>query len=223
MIAWPRCTMNALEKSTPRHLSVAVLFAIATVCILQPCFCLADSKNNHWPVRYLAGSKKSQAGAKLDLAIVDQEVTGKKGKNIVLHIPAASITVVGYDTSSHSRSWAWLDAGSTADQGKQEGSLAGPPLWVPFAVGAIAVAPFKSTQHFVRILWQEDGVPSEALFEVGKNDYDAVLDALQNLTGKTWQDLPGAQKKLLAEIQSAKNQSVPLQVNHTVVLNKGEM
>jgi hypothetical protein len=174
-----------------------------------------------WRVRYVAGSKNSETGAKLDLAILNQEVTGKKGKNIVLQIPAASITEVGYDTSSHNRGWAgaWLDAGSTASQGSTDEAL----IMVPFVVGAAVTAPLKSTQHFVRILWREDGVPSEVLFEVGKDDYSAILEALQNLTGKRWQDLPGARKKLLAEIQSAKNRSVPLQVDRTVVLNKAEM
>lgn len=214
--------MHALEKPAPQRLSIVALFTIAAVCILQPSFTLGDSNKNHWPVRYVDGSKTSEMGAKLDLAILNQEVTGKKGKNIVLQIPAAGITEVVYDTSSHNRGWAgaWLDAGDTASQGTGRDEAL---VLVPFLVGAAVTAPFKSTQHFVRILWQEDGVPSEALFEVDKDDCGAVLKALQNLTGKTWQDLPGARKKLLAEIQSAKNRSVPLQVNRTVVLNKAEM
>jgi hypothetical protein len=212
--------MNALEESAPQRLSIFLL-VMAAVCVLQQSFALPGSKDGQWRVTYVAGSKKSQAGAKLDLAILNQEVTGKKGKNIVLRIPAASITEVGYDTSSHNRGWAWLEASSVADQGTR--SQGAGLVLAPILVGAAVMAPLKSTQHFVRILWQEDGVPAEALFEVGKDDYDAVLKALQNLTGKPWQNLPEARKNLLAEIESAKNRSVPLQLDHTVVLNEAEM
>jgi hypothetical protein len=214
-------TMNALEKSPPQRLSVVALLAMTAVCILQPTLSLASGKDNEWRVKYVAGSKKSQAGAKLTLAILNKEVTGKKGEDIVLQIPAASITEVGYDTSSHNRGWTWLNAGAdVTTQGK--GDYGGLVL-APFLVGAAMMAPFKSTQHFVRILWQEGGVPSEALFEVGKDDCGAVLKALKDLTGKPWQDLPEARKDLVAEIKSAKDRSVRLQVDHTVVLNEAEM
>jgi hypothetical protein len=94
---------------------------------------------------------------------------------------------------------------------------------VPFLVGAAVMAPFHSTQHFIRILWQENGVPSESLFEVGKGDYVAVLNGLQSLTGKPWQNLPEARKALLAEIEGAKSRTVALQLDRTVVLNEAEM
>jgi len=80
-------TINTLEKSPPQRLSVVALFAITAVCILQLTLSLASGKDNEWPVKYVAGSKKSQAGAKLTLGILSQEVTGKKGKDIVLQIP----------------------------------------------------------------------------------------------------------------------------------------
>ena len=193
---------------------------MGAVCILQPSLCWSGDKGNEWPVKYIAGTKKSQVGAKLNLAILNQEVTGKKGRDIVLQIPAASIIEVGYDTSSHNRGWTWLNAGAVAAQGTgRQGGL----ILVPFLVGAAVTAPFKSTQHFVRILWQEGGVPSEALFEVDKDDYGSVLKGLQDLTEKPWRDLPEARKNLLAEIKSAKDRSVRLQVDHTVVLNEAEM
>lgn len=221
--------MNAFEKCSPQRLSAVALLAITAACILQPTLSLATGKDNEWPVRYVAGSKKSQAGAKLNLGILNQNVTAKKGKDVVLRIPAASITEVGYDTSSHNRGWTWLNAGANVpDLGKGDfggsgkGDL-GDLVVVPFVVGAAVTAPFKSTQHFVRILWQEDGAPSEVLFEVGKDDYGTVLRALKDLTGKPWQDLPEARKNLVAEIENAKKQSVPLQLDHPVVLNEADM
>jgi len=197
---------------------------VVAVCLLQS-FVWAAGKDKQWPVKYVAGSKKSQQGAKLELTVSNQAITGRKGKDIVLEIPAANVIEVGYDDSSHNRGWAWLNAaGEAAGAGSGAGGSGyGGLVFAPVLVGAAVMAPFKSTQHFVRLLWQDSGVPSEALFEVGKDDYGAVLLALQNLTGKPWQDLPEARKKLLGEIEGAKDQSVPLQLDRTVVLNEAEM
>jgi hypothetical protein len=80
----------------------------------------------------------------------------------------------------------------------------------------------STTQHFVRILWQENREPSEALFEVGKEDY-AILSAFQDATGKPWQDLPVARKKLLDEIRAAQDRRIPVQLDRPVILNEVEM
>jgi len=79
-----------------------------------------------------------------------------------------------------------------------------------FLAPAAILSPFKSTKHFVRILWENEGNPSEVLLEVGKEDYHAVLDELQRLSGKPWVDLPQARKKLVSEIEQAKGRSAPL-------------
>jgi hypothetical protein len=204
-----------------------VAVALVAGCALQPNISWANSKQGQWPVRYVAGSKKSQGGAKVDLLVSKEAVRCRKGKNIVLEIPAASITEVGYDDSSHNRGWTWLKAGSEITrEGKCSGLGCGAAtvlIGTPVVVGAVALAPFKSTQHFVRVLWQENGEPSEALFEVGKEDYAAVLTAFQDATGKPWQDLPVARKKLLDEIKAAQDRRIPVQLDRAVVLNEAEM
>lgn len=205
----------------PGSLSVVFLVALAALWLVQPSLCSAGGKENHWSARYVAGSKKSNQGATLDLVISDQKVTGKKGKNVVVEIPAASITEVGYDTSSHNRGWTLLKVAGAGGSGA--GSGYGGLVFAPVLVGAAVMAPFHSNQHFVRILWQDSGVPSEALFEVGKDDYSSVLNALQNLTGKPWQNMQEARKKLLGEIESAKGRSVAVQLDRTLVLNEAEM
>jgi hypothetical protein len=197
--------MNSHKEPEPRSLSVVFLVALAALWLVPPSLCSAGGKEKQWSAKYVAGSKKSNQGAKLELVISNQEITGRKGKNVVLEIPAANITEVGYDTSSHNRGWAWL---KVADEGGSgAGSGYGGLAFAPVLVGAAVMAPFHSTQHFVRILWQDSGVPSEALFEVGKDDYSAILNALQNSTGKPWQDIQEARKTLLGEIESAKGRS----------------
>ncbi|HEV2663721.1 MAG TPA: hypothetical protein VG324_02360, partial [Blastocatellia bacterium] len=63
-----------------------------------------------WPVKY--------AGAQVELVITDQSVRFKTGEETVMEIPAASISEVGYDTSSHNLGWPYLkDAGAAMGAG----------------------------------------------------------------------------------------------------------
>lgn len=172
--------------------------------------CQAGS-NKKWPVKY--------AGAKVELVITDQSVRFKNGEETVLEIPAASISEVGYDTSSHNRGWALLKVAGGVIGFGGEGVIVAPLLLAPAAI----LLPFKSTKRFVRILWEDKGNPSELLLEVGKQDYHAVLDELQRLSGKPWVDMPKARKKLVSEIKQAKNRSVPLEIDRNIVLNGAVM
>ena len=212
---------------TGATLKLASFVAIAAFCTLRPSMSWAGDR--HWSARYVSGSKKSQVGTAVDLLVSKDLVSCKKGKSIILQIPSASIAEVGYDNSSHNRGWTWLKASSDiAPKGKCSGDDAvcgaGTMLILtPIVVGAAVLAPFKSTQHFVRLFWDENGESNEALFEVGKDDYLAVLTALQDATGKPWRDLPAARKKLIDEIGAARDRRVAIQLDRNVVLNESEM
>src|SRR5262245_4529609 len=172
--------------------------------------CQAGS-NKKWPVKY--------AGAKLELVITDQSARIKQGEETVLEIPAASISEVGYDNSSHNPGWALLkDAGGLIVYGGG-GIIVGALLLAPPAI----LLPFKSTKHFLWIRWDEHANASDGLLEVGKQYCRAVLDELQRLAGKPWVDMPKARKKLVSAIKQAKGQSVPLEIDRNIVLNGAEM
>jgi len=166
--------------------------------------------NKKWPVKY--------AGAKVELVLPGQSARFKTGEETVLEIPAASISEVGYDTSSHNLGWPYLkDAGAAMGAGEAV-------ILAPFFLASAAILlPFKSTKHFVRILWEDKGSTFEALLEVRKQDCHAVLDELQRLSGKPWVDLPKARKKLVGEIKQAKGRSASLEIDRNVVLNGVEM
>ena len=67
--------------------------------------------NKKWPVKY--------AGANVELVITGQSARFKTGEETVLEIPAASISEVGYDTSSHNLGWPYLkDAGAAMGAGE---------------------------------------------------------------------------------------------------------
>ena len=164
-----------------------------------------------WPVKH--------DGANLELVITDQSARIKQGEVTVLEIPAAGISEVGYDTSSHNPGWELLkDAGVLADSGG-EGVILAPFLLAPAAI----LLPFKSTKHFVRILWEDEGNHSMTYLAVRRQDCRAVLDELQRLSGKPWVDLPKARKKLVGKIKQAKGRSVPLEIDRNIVLNGTEM
>jgi|SRR5262245_17419746 len=158
------------------------------------------------------------AGAKVELVITGQSVLFKTGEETVLEIPAAGISEVGYDTSSHNLGRPYLkDAGAAVGAG--EGIIAAPF----FLASAAILLPFKSTQHSVRILWEDKGSHLEVYLGVRKQDYHALLDELQRLSGKPWVDMPKARKKLVSEIKQAKNRSVPLEIDRYIVLNGAQM
>src|SRR5262245_10546881 len=195
--------------------------AIRTAALCAPS-CQAGS-DKKWQVKIVAGSKKSNVSTKSELMITDQSARFKKGKETALEIPAAGISEVGYDNSSHNRGWAYLKAISGPGSGGGIGSGIGGVVYAPILAPAAILAPFKSTQNFVRILWDNNGNPSEIILEVEKQDYHAVLDELQRLSGKPWVDLPQARKKLVSEIAQAKDRSVPLEIDRNIVLYEAEM
>src|SRR5262247_3599438 len=99
---------------------------------------LKSDKKKEWPVKYVAGSKKSNVGVKLELVITDQSAHFKKGKKTGLEIPAASISEVGYDNSSHNRGWAylegvdtWLNSGGAGIGKSREDTIIFTPLLAP--------------------------------------------------------------------------------------------
>jgi hypothetical protein len=156
----------------------------------------------------------------LELVITDQSARFKKGEETTLEIPAASISEVGYDNSSHNRGWPYLKVVGPVILESREAPIITAPLLLP---PAAILSAFKSRRHFVRILWEDKGNPSEVLLEVGKKDYPAVLNELQRLSGKPWVDLPKARKKLVSEIKQARGRSAPLGIDRNIVLNGAEM
>jgi hypothetical protein len=169
---------------------------------------------SQWQAKYMAGARTDAVGAKVTLSVSPQGVLCKKGKDVVLQVPIESVAQVGYDTQAHNKGWAVLRSGS--------GGSSGEAATVVFITAAI-LAPFKTTRHFIRILWQQDGEPQEALLEVGKGDYSAVLAQFQAVTGKPWQNLPEARQQLRMELEEAKGQKSPIQIDRAALVNEVEL
>ncbi len=101
--------MNSRKEPEPRTFSVLFFVALVASCLVQSSPSSAAGKENHWSARYSAGSKKSQLGAKLELRISNQAITGKRNKDVVLEIPAASLA----DLDAKSDSVTLLSIGDT--------------------------------------------------------------------------------------------------------------
>src|SRR5262245_12361166 len=99
--------------------------AVKTAALCAPS-CQAGS-DKKWPVKIVAGSKKSNVSTKSELVITDQSARFKKGKETALEIPAASIIEAGYDNSSYNRGWAYLKTvgGAGSAGGSDPGSGGG--------------------------------------------------------------------------------------------------
>ncbi len=72
-----------------------------------------------------------------------------------------------------------------------------------FLIPALAMLPFKSTNHYVGIVWQDEEV-RETIFQVGKGEYVDFLSRLKEVTGKDWRDLPAERERFRKAAVSAK-------------------
>lgn len=80
---------------------------------------------------------------------------------------------------------------------------------VVYGVGALmtagALAPFKTTRHFVSIHWQEGREEKGAVFKVGKGEYASFLAELERVTGRPWlnlaKELESVRQELKAELE----------------------
>jgi TonB family protein len=81
---------------------------------------------------------------------------------------------------------------------------------VVYGVGALmtagALAPFKTTRHFVSIHWQEGREEKGVVFKVGKGEYVSFLAELERVTGRPWlnlaKELESVRQELKAELEA---------------------
>ncbi len=162
----------------------------------------------------------NNSSAKVLLKVDDKTITLKQKGHLLLEIPTSQVAATGYDDSSHSKGWAWLHmAGSGGAGGGDFSGLA----MVPFLVGAAVAAPFKTTEHYVRVIWKGADGPDEIVLEVGKSDYADVIAQLQRVTGNPWQDLPKEREELRHEIDQAKSTKKSVNLDRVVFVNGAEL
>ena len=103
-------------------------------------------------------------------------------------IPVSQILEVTYDNQSRRHS---EDLGCYG-----EGCLIAPIVF-------LALLPFKSTDHYVGTVWQDNEM-RETIFQVGKGEYVDFLARLREVTGKEWRNLPVERERFRRAGVSAK-------------------
>jgi hypothetical protein len=202
-------------------LPTALLFTL-TVSVLFAQPASANPQEKQWSVESVAGTKFGQKKVKIDLRVSPQIVVVAPKKQAATEIPVGAIAHIGYDETAYSKGWAWWNASTDPNlQGNND------PFFgltaASLDIGAALAAPFKTREHFIRILWQKDGEPEEILFEADKGEYKDILTELQTVTGKPWHDLPAERQKLREELDQAKDRKIPLQIDGEVLVNGTEL
>jgi hypothetical protein len=193
--------MRSRERRTP--LAVFLTLLVGALCPLglraEQAIRLPNP-GRIWRVKYLDGpitvtrGKKHtvaplKQGANLRVSVSPQEIAFQNKKQVLLAIPVADVTEIAYDRETHRVSRAVVSGLGNM------GGCGGPDIYAcgAFVMGDLFVAavalPFKYTNHYVRIVWQENGEEREIFLKIGKHDYRSFLAELQRGTAKPWKNL----------------------------------
>jgi hypothetical protein len=178
-----------------------------------------DAQGKRWSVRYVSGALNLPSRTRVRLTVGDDTISGESKHDGTFTIPTAAIAEIGYDQQSHSKGWAWLKGAGSAGGGGTYSGLAAAPL----LVGAAIAAPFKTKEHYVRLLWQKGGEVEEAVFEVGKDDYLGLLADIQRATHKPWKDMPAERMRVDEELKKGREHSLRLELDRNTAVGDGEI
>ncbi len=146
-------------------------------------------------LKYESGVFSLEKETKMKVTMGQDQITFQPKGRQEFSIPFKSIFEVAYDTKSQRRT-------------NQAAMLAAvSPL------GGMILLSMKKTKHYVSIVWEEEGIKKDVLFEVPKDERTSLLNELQNVTGKPWRDLDSEQKKTIQELEGLKNKSISLELN----------
>jgi hypothetical protein len=191
-----RFSILEVVMSTPeRSPGFQVVLALLIVT-LSPLVLLGSQKRQvttAWNVQYISasepivfkpGKKRFDvhliAGTEIKVQLGKDDITFQRRKKFLLSIPVAEVTQIVYDHKTHLLSKKSYDAmkgmGSTYGQGEGSGLIL-----IGGVAAMIVTLPFKYTDYFVQILWQENGKMHSIEVKLGRKDCQAFLNALQNM------------------------------------------
>jgi hypothetical protein len=193
--------MSILTRST-RLQGVFILLASAlcTLALRAEAAVQAPGTSKVWHVQYLYGpisvpqGKKHKvrplpSGTSLNAKVGPKGIVFQKKKDVVLSVPSTGIEQVAYDRESHRVSKSVANAiENTYQECNGIDYLCGTVLFTESVVVVLAL-PFKFTNHFVTISWEENGMGRMMELKLHKHDYLPFLSELQKVTNKPWRNL----------------------------------
>ena len=137
-------------------------------------------------------------GARLQVASDTITYETKKSPPLSIAIATQAITSICYDTTAHARGPSAWEA--TKAMGGTQGGIILAPLVLPITAGVHAS---KSVRHVIVLHWGaskpgKDSVQT-LIFEAQKENYAALLQEIQRVTGKPWTDVSQKRKDAYAK------------------------
>jgi hypothetical protein len=83
-----------------------------------------------------------------------------------------------------------------------------------YLAAALIVSPMHGHSHFVRITWTDRNVEQQVQFEIGKDDYQPLLESLRAFSGVKYMDLETVAHRVRGELEKNAGKALPLKLEH---------
>jgi hypothetical protein len=187
-----------------RVLACSTIFVLLGLCVLPA----LRAQENEWKLKYEVGPHPIKSGTKIAVTVDSENIAYTTGDKKQFLIPVSAVTEVAYDKVVRRGSQRLLPELSNAREG----------FLLALAAAMVAHA-FKSTNHFVQVVWREGNDQKEVWFKVNQNDYSAFLTELERVTGRSVTDLARIRAEILEELEREKGNKIPIGLDRPVWLN----
>lgn len=127
-----------------------------------------------------------------------------------LDITGAQITHVLYTTHRFSRA----EQVPTPASGACYSDVGCGGVVMFYLAAALVMSPMHGYSHFIRITWSDRNVEQQLQFEIGKDDYQSVLEALKNFAGVKYVDLEGEARSVRDELEQNAAKAAAIKLEH---------
>jgi hypothetical protein len=157
-------------------------------------------------MKYETGTEAIKPGARIQVGISPETIVLVWKSHQRIAIPAGAITDISYDTVSYRRSADVLPVADSLASGPApppgQGGEGLAALMMVTLITAAFVHAIKTTQHFVRLAWVEEGRERVVWLKVGKGEYSSFLASLEQVTGRRFVDRAAERQRLAAELRA---------------------
>jgi len=199
--------MTILNDKQARRLLAAVL----AVCLpAAQARALAEPQTppgeKHFEMKYETGTEAIESGKKVGVAVTPDNIVLVWQNHTRVTISAQAITDISYDTVSWRRSADVLPVADSLASGPApppgQGGEGLAALVMVTLITAVFAHAIKTTQHFVRLAWMEDGRERVVWLKVGKGEYAGFLASLEQVTGRRFVDRAAERQQLVQELRA---------------------
>ncbi len=183
----------------------------------------SEAKARKWDVDLRETSEKLLTG-RYKIIVGPQRVLGLKDDAIALAIPVSSLAAVSHAVSGKDPGKDWFAMWDKALQGCGEGCmLIALPVGGVMGVGWLFAEVGNTTQHFIRIDWNELGVHKHAVFQCDAFHYKQLTEELRSVGSVNWIDIPEAAQEKQKQVESARILSLPITLDRAARIGEATL